>query len=159
MSPLINPPSLWPQVGTRNYMAPEVVINRAGKYDGKIADIWSCGIMLYVMLYGQYPFDTTGRVRMFRDDLQTNFSYFHFLPFPTTKLGKGSIKFALDQSHSFRVLCEQDRSMLKVLEMMVNKQYDIHPNVKVSGANFEAPLDEWIGYDGNKVHSLSHWLL
>lgn len=43
-------------VGTPVYMAPEVIYG-GNRYDAKMADLWSCGVVLYTLLYGQYPFD------------------------------------------------------------------------------------------------------
>ncbi|XP_007033570.2 PREDICTED: CBL-interacting protein kinase 2 [Theobroma cacao] len=59
--------------GTPAYVAPEV-INRRG-YDGCKADIWSCGVILYVLLAGYLPFHDSNLMEMYRKIGKGEFKY------------------------------------------------------------------------------------
>ena len=39
------------------FAAPEVIKALQGQYDGTLADVWSCGVLLYVLLFHCYPFE------------------------------------------------------------------------------------------------------
>ncbi|MCO5552363.1 hypothetical protein L7F22_053312 [Adiantum nelumboides] len=65
-------------VGTPAYIAPEVLSKK--EYDGKIADVWSCGVTLYVMLVGAYPFEDPEDPRNFRKTIQRIVSVQYSIP-------------------------------------------------------------------------------
>ncbi|CAN4079621.1 unnamed protein product [Withania somnifera] len=65
-------------VGTPAYIAPEVLLRQ--EYDGKIADVWSCGVTLYVMLVGAYPFEDPDEPKDFRKTINRILSVQYSVP-------------------------------------------------------------------------------
>ncbi|KAF6143434.1 hypothetical protein GIB67_029603 [Kingdonia uniflora] len=65
-------------VGTPAYIAPEVLLRK--EYDGKIADVWSCGVTLYVMLVGAYPFEDSEDPKNFKKTIQRILSVQYSIP-------------------------------------------------------------------------------
>ncbi|KAK7263089.1 hypothetical protein RJT34_30673 [Clitoria ternatea] len=65
-------------VGTPAYIAPEVLLKQ--EYDGKLADVWSCGVTLYVMLVGAYPFEDPNEPKDFRKTIQRILSVQYSIP-------------------------------------------------------------------------------
>lgn len=64
---------LHTQCGTPAYVAPEVL--RKKGYDGAKADIWSCGVVLYVLLAGCLPFQDENLMNMYRKIFRADFEF------------------------------------------------------------------------------------
>ncbi|KAF3833288.1 hypothetical protein F7725_026953 [Dissostichus mawsoni] len=60
--------------GTSTYAAPE--ISRNVPYDPKVSDVWSMGVVLYMMLHASMPYDATNVRKMVRIQIQ------HIVNFP-----------------------------------------------------------------------------
>ncbi|PSS33826.1 CBL-interacting serine/threonine-protein kinase [Actinidia chinensis var. chinensis] len=60
--------------GTPAFAAPEVV-RRGGGYDGAKADAWSCGVILFLFLAGNLPFDDSNLAAMFQKICRREFQF------------------------------------------------------------------------------------
>ncbi|GAB2234140.1 hypothetical protein Droror1_Dr00003377 [Drosera rotundifolia] len=70
--------------GTPNYVAPEVLNDKG--YDGTTADLWSCGVILFVLLAGYLPFDDPNLVNLYKKISAADFTCPSWLSFSARKL-------------------------------------------------------------------------
>ncbi|KAL3500336.1 hypothetical protein ACH5RR_039429 [Cinchona calisaya] len=64
---------LHTQCGTPAYIAPEVL--RKKGYDGAKADLWSCGVILFVLLAGFLPFQDQNLANMYRKIFKAEYTF------------------------------------------------------------------------------------
>uniref|UniRef100_A0A0D6QW54 non-specific serine/threonine protein kinase n=1 Tax=Araucaria cunninghamii TaxID=56994 RepID=A0A0D6QW54_ARACU len=58
--------------GTPNYVAPEVINDKG--YDGATADLWSCGVILFVLMAGYLPFDDSNLMTLYKKIYKADFT-------------------------------------------------------------------------------------
>ncbi|XP_021345181.1 serine/threonine-protein kinase BRSK2-like isoform X2 [Mizuhopecten yessoensis] len=76
--------------GSPHYACPEVI--RGEKYDGRKADVWSCGVILYALLVGALPFDDDNLRQLLEKVKKGVFHIPHFVPPDCQNLLRGMIE-------------------------------------------------------------------
>lgn len=76
--------------GSPHYACPEVI--RGEKYDGRKADVWSCGVILYALLVGALPFDDDNLRQLLEKVKKGVFHIPHFVSPDCQNLLRGMIE-------------------------------------------------------------------
>ncbi|XP_060748927.1 serine/threonine-protein kinase BRSK2 [Tachysurus vachellii] len=76
--------------GSPHYACPEVI--RGEKYDGRRADVWSCGVILFALLVGALPFDHDNLRQLLEKVKSGVFHMPHFIPPECQALLRGMIE-------------------------------------------------------------------
>ncbi|XP_046861097.1 serine/threonine-protein kinase BRSK2-like isoform X2 [Xenia sp. Carnegie-2017] len=110
--------------GSPHYACPEVV--KGIKYDGRKADIWSCGVILYALVVGVLPFDDDN-LRQLLEKVKTGaFSVPNNVPNDCQDLIKEMIK--VDPEKRFTIKQILNHSFLKSLD--IHEQRPVQKVVK-----------------------------
>ncbi|ONM42113.1 hypothetical protein ZEAMMB73_Zm00001d044644 [Zea mays] len=70
--------------GTPNYVAPEVLEDQG--YDGAMADLWSCGVILFVLLAGYLPFEDSNLMTLYKKISNAEYTFPPWTSFPAKRL-------------------------------------------------------------------------
>ncbi|XP_022144940.1 CBL-interacting serine/threonine-protein kinase 24 isoform X1 [Momordica charantia] len=89
--------------GTPNYVAPEVLGGQG--YDGAAADIWSCGVILFVLMAGYLPFSETDLPTLYKKINAAEYS----CPYWFSSGAKSLIQKILDPNPTNRIRIEEIR--------------------------------------------------
>ncbi|XP_042412217.1 CBL-interacting protein kinase 23-like isoform X1 [Zingiber officinale] len=92
---------LYTTCGTPNYVAPEVIRDKG--YDGAKADIWSCGVILFILMAGYLPFEGSNLMSLYKKIFKADFSCPNWFSTSAKKL----IKRILDTNPQTRITISQ----------------------------------------------------
>ncbi|CAG0896370.1 unnamed protein product [Cyprideis torosa] len=130
--------------GSPHYACPEVI--RGEKYDGRRADVWSCGVILYALLVGALPFDDDNLRNLLEKVKRGVFHIPHFVPADCQNLLRGMIEVSPERRFTLQEIIhhpwmtagskgdiEQEADMMKVVPTHVLPSRDaIDPDIKVA---------------------------
>lgn len=128
--------------GTPAYVAPEV-INRKG-YDGAKADIWSCGVILFVFMAGYLPFHDPNLMEMYRKIGNAEFKCPSWFPSDFRKL----ITRILDPNPETRVTIEKIKE-----NSWFKKGFDAKRKNKETEAQELAPQDVNAAFNSSQINA------
>ncbi|GAB2289205.1 Son of sevenless 2 [Dionaea muscipula] len=126
--------------GTPNYVAPEVLSSHG--YDGAAADIWSCGVILYVPMAGYLPFHETDLPTLYQKINAAEF----ICPFWFSPGAKSLIDRILDPNPKIRITIEGIKSHPWFMENYVPVRHGVEEEVNLDDvrAVFEDIEDQYV---------------
>ncbi|XP_039132205.1 CBL-interacting protein kinase 32-like isoform X1 [Dioscorea cayenensis subsp. rotundata] len=113
--------------GTPNYVAPEVLNDRG--YDGATADLWSCGVILYVLLAGYLPFDDANLITLYKKISAAEFSCPSWISFGAMRL-------------ITRILDPNPMTRVTIPEILEDPWFKVGYKPPVFEETYEANLDD-----------------
>ncbi|XP_020583529.1 CBL-interacting protein kinase 32-like isoform X2 [Phalaenopsis equestris] len=113
--------------GTPNYVAPEVLNDRG--YDGAPADLWSCGVILFVLLAGYLPFDDHNIRNLYKKIAMANFTFPSWFSFGAKTL-------------LMRILNPNPKTRITISEILEDEWFRKGDEPSVLDGNYETNLNE-----------------